>query len=351
MKLMSMPSTAPLAINRPALFFGLYAAVFLAFSGMLTGCATQPTLRPLNVSPLDAILHMEQALGTDSAENQPFHAAVFYPFEHALRYPGLLIGVEQSGSAHVRKHFTQATLLDKPLDDTPAFRDMLLDQKRVMFISHVLKTEANGHDAMAKPRPCFVYNAYQPETPCTELYRDGIDAIPLCVRPEPVAVSRDDSKKKCPPDTCAHALEVPRPNENYFANGWLAIDRVRQHMQRALDAGNYTHVILIVMGWNTLQIKAIQNINSLVNRLEQTKGERPFRPYVIGVTWPSQWGGEAAEWPEKTGSLVHKANDADELGGGWLAAVLEHAIFPTLQQGKDGNKLPLTVIGHSYGAR
>ena len=350
---MHTPLTPPLANSRPTSpFFGFFASVLLAISTMLAGCATQPpTPRPLHVSPLDAILHMEQALHTGTTENQPFHAAVFYPFEHALRYPGLLIGIEQSGSEHVRKYFTKAAIAENTFDGMPDFRDMLLNQKRVMFISHVVKTEANGHGPMAKPRPCFVYNAYQPETACAEHYRDGIDSIPLCVSPEPGAATHDESGPKSCPDTCAYAHAIPRPSENYFANGWLAIDRIKQHVQRELDPGKYTDVILLVMGWNTLQIEAVQNVNSLVNRLQQTAGNRPFRPYVIGVTWPSQWGGEAADWQDKIGSLVYKANDADELGGGWLAAVLEHAIVPTLAQAKPGYKLPLTVIGHSYGAR
>jgi hypothetical protein len=107
------------------------------------------------------------------------------------------------------------------------------------------------------------------------------------------------------------------------------------------------------MGWNTLQVEAIQNFNSLVDRLQQTAPGRPFRPYVIGVTWPSQWGGSAADGLDKTGSIFHKANDADELGGGWLAALLDHAIRPALKRDNNasGVPLPFTVIGHSYGAR
>jgi hypothetical protein len=310
--------------------------LFTALAGLLLGCATP---RPLNLSPLDAILHMEQALQTGSNENQPFHAAVFYPFEHALRFPGLLIGIEQSEADPVRQHFIRDALIDDALKDMPEFQEMLLEQRRVMFISHVLRTAADGQGPMARPRPCFVYNAYQPDTDFDGRYRADIDNIALC-RPD---ASAGNSKP----------AERPLPTENYFANGWLAIDRIREYLQWELTQGGYTDLILIVMGWNTLQIEAIANFNSLVDRLQQTAPGRPFRPYVIGVTWPSQWGGNAAGSWLKAASLVHKANDADELGGGWLAALLDHAVYPALKPDKtsSGKPLPFTVIGHSFGAR
>lgn len=314
----------------------------VALSMLVTGCATPPALKPLNLSPLDAIQYMEQVLHTTGKSGQPFHAAVYYPFEHALRYPGLVIGVEQSDAPPVRDHFGKAAIVDGTLSDMPQFRDMLLDQSRVMFLSHVIRAEAvdagqSGGNAQAiLRRPCFVYNAYQPETDRIARYRSDIDQISLC--------------------EIAGADTAIRPTDNYFANGWLVLDRIRYILEQEISKqgqNEYTDVILIVMGWNTLQIEAIQNFNSLVDRLAQTRADRPFRPYVIGVTWPSQWVSETAKPVVEVASVFHKANDADELGGGWLAALLDHAIYPAIAGNppKSGNKVPLTVIGHSYGAR
>jgi hypothetical protein len=106
------------------------------------------------------------------------------------------------------------------------------------------------------------------------------------------------------------------------------------------------------MGWNTEQIESVQNYNSIVERLasEREHDHITFKPYVIGVTWPSEWHSGIADAAIKGLSLVNKANDADELGAGWLGALVEHAVLPAAKGSAD-RTTPVIVIGHSFGAR
>lgn len=312
---------------------------------MVVLCGCTSTLSPFqyNIGNKDERIDMEQLLGTSATDSQKQHALVYYPFEHALRFPGLVIGVEQSDAKVVRAGFNKDVIDENVLSPNGSygdrlFRSILLEQTKVMFISHVIRTRVLSTSSdehwpiYADPHPCFLFNDYQTDNKPLSGYRTELDSIKFC----------DDTL-----GNLAGPLET-----DYFKESWAAIDRVRKVVQEELRPGNkYTHVVVIVMGWNTQQIEALQNINSIVDRLAQTVpiGEA-FRPYVIGVTWPSGWNSEWLQPIAKGASLVYKANDADELGGGWLGALMQYGVLP-VTGGNKTTKVPLVVIGHSFGAR
>jgi len=63
-------------------------------------------------------------------------------------------------------------------------------------------------------------------------------------------------------------------------------------------ARKYTHVLVVVLGWNTVQEEAVRNMNSIALNLSNVRNENsqkarangdessidPFRPLVIGLT-------------------------------------------------------------------
>lgn len=305
----------------------------------MTGCAS--TQGTAGKSVFSAT---ETELDTGGKAQEIFHALAYYPTEYALQYPGIVVGVEKSKELKVKRGavpeaidtaavfvrgddkangFLRARLLGDP---------KALGESKVMFISHVLRTSPQS--GQEKPSHCFLYNVYRPETGPG---RADIDGVPSCNDREPDAV-------------------------DYFSGSWQAIKGVKQALKRDLESGHYTHLVVIVMGWNTRQTEAIQNFNSLVGRLEQTASEPPhgeskkdFRPYVLGVTWPSEWSSGWADDAVHLASLIDKADDADELGSGWLGALINYAVRPALgetaQARPDVSPTKLLVIGHSFGAR
>jgi hypothetical protein len=102
-------------------------------------------------------------------------------------------------------------------------------------------------------------------------------------------------------------------------------------------------------GWNTLQVESIDNYQHWLSHLMRTATNdtsHPFRPLVIGLTWPSEWP-LVSTWLGPVVSVFDKENDADELGY-VTANVLLHKI---LYQLKAKHGLAVVVIGHSFGGR
>ncbi len=110
----------------------------------------------------------------------------------------------------------------------------------------------------------------------------------------------------------------------------------------------YTHIFLYSMGWNTDQQESFRNFNSLMTQLiENKRNEKNFKPLFIGISWPSEWSWSYFEGFGKLLSYPTKTDDADEIGFLWGSQVLRDILVPL----KHDNKIPLIVIGHSFGAR
>ena len=129
-----------------------------------------------------------------------------------------------------------------------------------------------------------------------------------------------------------------------------------------LNMARYSHILVVVMGWNTDQEGALKNFNSLVGHLAVEAAARAeagdkaaaaFRPLLVGVTWPSQWA--ITEWslvpdPVIRGlSFPFKRFDADEVGRFALRHVVTDAVLPARDAGRGSP--PVVLLGHSFGAR
>lgn len=90
------------------------------------------------------------------------------------------------------------------------------------------------------------------------------------------------------------------------------------------------------MGWNTGEIEALESFNNLSGFLadaaERSPEGKPFKPLVIGVTWPSAWsfGTSPTDDLLRGISFANKKNDADEVGAVWLSRLL-HDILPRVR--------------------
>ena len=123
-------------------------------------------------------------------------------------------------------------------------------------------------------------------------------------------------------------------------------DELALEISSAVASGKYTHVVIASTGWNNYPEKAMNTYNSWIRYIAQAaKADgAEFKPYFIGMTWPSLWQGAAFPF-----SIFNKANDADELGVGNINYLLWKAVMPAAKAGE--RKLPVVMIGHSLGAR
>jgi Alpha/beta hydrolase of unknown function (DUF900) len=121
------------------------------------------------------------------------------------------------------------------------------------------------------------------------------------------------------------------------------------------NSEGFTHIFVMVMGWNTDQEEAVKNYNEITNNLRNLyqENERPFNPLVIGITWPSEW--LVGDWIALPGALVRgasfpiKKDQADRVGQQFVYDILTTIILPIRANQK--TKLPIVLIGHSFGAR
>lgn len=270
----------------------------LTLFGSIAGCSSIPSR-----------LHgAEVTLGTDSGHAEQFHALAHYPQEHALQYPGLIVGIEKSNAKLIKEE--ARNLLIQPhgsnsesLKTDKWLMEILKDDSKSMFISHIVESREETSASL-------LYNAYE----------NKINYHPT------------GNESGC----------------GVFGS-WNAVACVDTKVRVALEQGKYTHVIFLTMGWNTNQVEAVQNFNSLLRRLsaEAVILHQSFAPYVIGVTWPSQWDSGWFGTVYRGSSLGNKADDADEVGAGWLGAVLSYGVLPATRAAK----AKVIVIGHSFGAR
>lgn len=243
-----------------------------------------------------------------------FHSSLYYPRELSLRFDGYIIGIEKSPRNDISSpgDINVMAINDAGLSENDA-KNKIVDSK-VLYVSHIIKTEGErgGIDN------CSIYNAYN-------------------------QVEHPDIEQLTPP--CApEGLSQPISAKSAFKNSWRALDQLESSLKNRVTKGNYTDIVVLTMGWNTVQEEAILNFNSIVTNLKLS-ATKNFNPLVVGVTWPSQWESEWFGPVYKFFSFPVKSADADELGLSWLGVLL-HKTIPSIQ-----SDLPVTVIGHSFGSR
>ncbi len=243
-----------------------------------------------------------------------FHSVLYYPAEISLNFPGFIVGIEKSpvelvsGPDDVKTADIEGSGLD-----ADNYRRKLLD-KKVLYISHIVENARKPYGF----GNCAHYNIY---------YRERTDS------PLPSI------------DFCTNSKHEMISPQEAFTKSWSALDILKREMNEKLASGGYTHVMVIVMGWNTDQEEAVRNYNSLVKNIKHASADHEFNPLFIGVTWPSLWESAWFDPIIKGASFTTKANDADEVGFSWLGAILHYSLSNL------SKKIPIVVIGHSFGGR
>ncbi|WP_420409258.1 hypothetical protein [Hoeflea sp.] len=138
-----------------------------------------------------------------------------------------------------------------------------------------------------------------------------------------------------------------------YTKGMDALERVfRTRVAPELASGRYTHVMYMAMGWHNDQRVSIcryDAIASAISKASTAKSSR-FRPYIIGVTWPSAWFSSSPvdliDRIGHIGSVFNKADDSDEIGY-LVGNFISNRLIP-LANNRD---LPFIALGHSFGTR
>ena len=283
-------------------------------AALISGCAEIPQR---------ALQNPETALETGGETTMLFHSILYYPGAISLNFPGYIVGIEKSPVERIapREDILVCGRLKDGLSQKGAYRQVV--DKKVLFISHIMK-DVNTPFGIGN---CVLYNAY---------------------------VQPGDNDTKQLVESCRETGGIGQvPPEHAYKKSWKALDILRQSMERQLRAGRYTHIVVITMGWNTVQEEAVRNFNTIIRNIKEAADRqgRPFNPLVIGVTWPSQWQNDWLGPLYKALSFPVKAYDADELGLTWLGVLLHDTLPKVTAALGDTEKIPVVIIGHSFGAR
>ncbi len=313
----------------------------------------------------------ESALGVESTNAQSFHSSLYFPSGMALHYPGYVVALEKSSQDTVGgpKPYPQVSFVksgryiqaEQPSRwGTPSQIERFQNSdSKAMFVSHIIKNsvardDRGGNVPYFSKSHCFVYNAYA--------------AKPISLTRKDYDLAKVSDWHAC--EISTNLDKVDARKYQLYDYGKYALVSLQDNLTKDLRQGNYTHVLVIVMGWNTAQQEAIRNFNDLTGNLmaasleaasgqqespiDRTRAIQPlakdrpagnFRPLVIGVTWPSYWSNSFGN----VFSYSNKANDADEIGLSWLNKLLNETIPLSLQA--SGSHARVVALGHSFGAR
>jgi len=149
---------------------------------------------------------------------------------------------------------------------------------------------------------------------------------------------------------CAGRKRTSKPT---FSAGIEALEGIfESRVKPALTSGRYTHVMYMAMGWHNDQQVSICRYNAISEAIATASKttNRPFKPYIIGVTWPSAWfSSNPIDLIDKIGhigSVLNKADDADEVGY-LVGNMIANRLVPLANP----KKLPFVALGHSFGTR
>jgi pimeloyl-ACP methyl ester carboxylesterase len=335
----------------------------------LSGCTAPETI----LSPY------ERKIGVHDDVSREFHSSLYYPKGLSLQYPGYVVGIEKANQNLI----SGPKLTGRPsfLANSPKYfesvngeRDVkwklgsldllqkLEDDNKSMFVSHVTRFHLQQVAAKTKDityRPyayidsCFLYNSLGSPFFSRAIYQ---------ARPSVEREWRDLSAviawKQCEDAPKWTGMDSELQESSFYMNGVTALSALSRAVAHDLKSDGYTHVLVLVMGWNTVQDEAIRNFNDLAGNLVEASlesesarttqnGKRniAFRPLVIGVTWPSFWNKGVLN----VLSYASKAHDADELGISWMNLLINRLLPDAMKA--TGLEVPVILIGHSFGAR
>lgn len=115
----------------------------------------------------------------------------------------------------------------------------------------------------------------------------------------------------------------------------------------------FSHVLVMTMGWVNDQQESVMRFRAIAGQMRKAaaaRGDKSFRPLVVGISWPSGWltnsDSPVTRAVGHIGSYFNKANDADELGYRILSPLIHHYLPKAVP-----DSTPIIAIGHSFGAR
>ncbi len=330
--------------SNPMIWNRLFRLSFPALiSLVLIGC---------QISPGNALAEEEERLET-GGDLSKYHDLVREPYSVGLSHEGFIIGIEKSPKDKIGYKFPDIDVTrfrEWDTRDDPQggqyiearnahFRRVTGDRKSV-FVSHIL---AYGFDRQGTVRfdVCPLYSVYKASGFADEPGHPG-----------------------CPANGQADTSKTTDA-EPYYEDGWSALDRlyeaIKARLDRALDQARpaYTHILVASMGWNNDQVESVRRYNALLGniiaqaRLEGTPEGQEFNPLVIGLTWPSVWGGDSffntINLITHLVSYPNKADDADEIGYTIANYLVNDIVYRLKSDPK--YELKIVLVGHSLGAR
>ena len=124
-------------------------------------------------------------------------------------------------------------------------------------------------------------------------------------------------------------------------------EQLKEDFIKKFKNENYTHIIVASTGWNNDQNDSFNRYYNWVTQMEEESKRRGigFKPYFIGITWPSFWGPSV-----KFIDYFNKANDADELGLINVNQLIWKVVIPATETIKNENT-SVIMLSHSFGAR
>jgi len=136
------------------------------------------------------------------------------------------------------------------------------------------------------------------------------------------------------------------------------LNALKTTLLHRLSEEHFSHIIIMVMGWNTDQQEAVKNYNQISDNLyAAARVDDPvnntFHPLVIGISWPSEW--LLGDWSTLPAALVRgasfgvKKDQADQVGREFLSQIVTKAVLPA--RANFAPRTPVVMIGHSFGAR
>jgi pimeloyl-ACP methyl ester carboxylesterase len=346
-------------------------------------------------SDLSTVLdRQEKNLAIDGVYERQFHTALYFPKGESLHYPGYLVGIEKSprdvvGGPTTANRFAYPDadyiVADKarwPAKTTSDILKLYEDHRKALFLSHIVRYGAplvakKGSESSALIDQCFVYNSFESQFPGDS---GSVVAWRHCgLRPGEselnhvtVQVPSVSGAANTTRDITRDQFQEAGDAAEIYSGGLKALKKLECGLVAHVNAEHYTHLVIIVMGWNTSQDEAIRNFNDIVGNMveasqdqqfaarfagagEAEVAEAQFKPLVVGVTWPSYWNKSKLDFV----SYFDKADDADELGLTWLNVLVNRTIPLVLaqpQKDKSGkptssHSLRVVLIGHSFGAR
>lgn len=256
----------------------------------------------------------ERGLDTSGYYHVLDHISAYYPSGIALNFPGYIVAFEESATHQVTRDLDDVSL--HPGAEAAGYSvDRLLDamQFDVNYVSQIMSYRGKAFGE----GNCALYNLYR---------NKGLNVVEPCDQ-EPGSGANPD-------------IDLSRA----YVDSWSALDLLGQYLAQDLATGEYSHLLVAVMGLDTAQEEAIRNYKSIISSIRKNAGEE-FRPLFVGVTWPSFYANRWFDPLWEALAYPPIADRADTIGLSWLGILFSDVILPL------SDRIEVTVIGHSFGAR